>query len=196
MAKVTCIGPNPLPVVNGGTGQTSGTTGSVNVVLSNTPTLTTPTLGVATATSVSFSPTTQGVVATATNNNASAGYVGEVFSSVQTSNVSFTTGQANNLTSITVTAGDWDVYCQVALQSSGGSITYYQVWTSTTSASLPSEGTLVSTVYAQSGNTSNATNAPYLRVNVSGSTTIYASCFPSASGTLTGTGTLYARRAR
>jgi len=40
-----------LPVANGGTGVTSST-GSTNVVLSNSPTLVTPVLGVATATSV------------------------------------------------------------------------------------------------------------------------------------------------
>jgi hypothetical protein len=42
-----------LPVANGGTGVTSST-GSTSVVLSNTPTLVTPVLGVASATSINF----------------------------------------------------------------------------------------------------------------------------------------------
>jgi len=45
-----------LPVVNGGTGVTTST-GSTNVVLSNSPTLVTPTLGAATATSLALSNT-------------------------------------------------------------------------------------------------------------------------------------------
>lgn len=43
-----------LPVANGGTGVTTST-GSGNVVLSTSPTLTTPTIGAATATSITFS---------------------------------------------------------------------------------------------------------------------------------------------
>ncbi len=44
---------NALPVASGGTGVTSST-GSTNVVLSNSPTLVTPVLGVASATSINF----------------------------------------------------------------------------------------------------------------------------------------------
>ena len=47
-----------LPVANGGTGVTTST-GSGNVVLSTSPTLVTPTLGAATATSIAFSDGTQ-----------------------------------------------------------------------------------------------------------------------------------------
>jgi len=49
---------NTLPVANGGTGVTSST-GSGSNVLSNSPTLVTPTLGAATATSIAFSDGTQ-----------------------------------------------------------------------------------------------------------------------------------------
>jgi len=44
-----------LPILNGGTGATAAT-GTGNVVLANTPTLTTPNIGVATATSVATGP--------------------------------------------------------------------------------------------------------------------------------------------
>ncbi len=46
-----------LPVANGGTGTTTST-GTTNVVLSNSPTLVTPALGAATATSINFGQTT------------------------------------------------------------------------------------------------------------------------------------------
>lgn len=54
---------------------------------------------------------------TATNDNAAAGYVGEVISSVVTSGsaVSLTTGNYATVTSISLTAGDWDVFGMVVL---------------------------------------------------------------------------------
>lgn len=57
----------------------AGTTGTTttNLVFSSSPMLTTPTLGAATATSITFSPTTDGIVGTTTNDGAAAGYVGE-----------------------------------------------------------------------------------------------------------------------
>ncbi len=97
-----------LAVVNGGTGVTTST-GSVNNVLSTSPTLVTPILGDATATSVTFSPTTKGIVGTTAIDDAAASYVGEYKeTSTGTSSVA-TSGAYFDAASITLTAGDWDV---------------------------------------------------------------------------------------
>lgn len=58
---------------------------------------------------------TPGLVGTSTNNNAAAGQVGEVVASSIASGaaVALTTGVTANVTSISLTAGDWDVTAQV-----------------------------------------------------------------------------------
>ncbi|MBA4276889.1 hypothetical protein [Flavobacterium sp.] len=58
-----------LPVANGGTGVTTST-GTGNVVLSNSPTLVTPTLGAASASSISFVGSTYGTTTLVANANA------------------------------------------------------------------------------------------------------------------------------
>jgi hypothetical protein len=87
-------------------------TGTGAPVLATSPTLITPTLGVALATSVQFSPSTGGIVGTQTNDDAGAGYVGQFVSSnvASGSAVAATSGIQVNITSISLTAGDWEVY--------------------------------------------------------------------------------------
>lgn len=112
-------------------------TGTGNAVMATSPTLTTPTLGVASATSVNkvaiTAPATSATLTiadgttltettstsigrgqyqgTATNDDATAGNIGEYVSSIVTSgsSVSLTTATSANITSISLTAGDWDV---------------------------------------------------------------------------------------
>lgn len=100
----------------------SGTTGTGSFVGANSPTLITPTLGVASASSITFS-STSGLIGTTTNDNATALSVGEVISSqitvanaVSVPNITTTT-----LTSIALTAGDWDVWGNVGF--TGGATT-------------------------------------------------------------------------
>ena len=75
------------------------------------PTLVTPTLGAATATTVTFSPTTGGIVGTTTNDNTSAGNVGEYVENViaSGSSIVLTTVTPKTIAQISLTAGDWDV---------------------------------------------------------------------------------------
>ena len=83
--------------------------------------------------------------ATATNDNASAGKLGEVISSAVASGsaVSLTTGVAADATSITLTAGDWDVWGQICfIPGATTSITQYQGGINTTSATLPTAETV------------------------------------------------------
>ena len=172
----------------------AGATGTGNFVGANTPTLITPILGAATATSIAFNPTTGGIIGTTTNNNAGAGVVGEYVSSIISSGAptSFTSSMAGNLTSISLTAGDWDLYGNVLII--GTNVTSVAIWISSTSASLP-DASLYS-LYAATTTTQLGGPAPFIRFSLSGTTTIYISAFPIGTGTLTGSGQVSARRVR
>lgn len=96
----------------------TGETGTGALVFATSPTLVTPTLGAATATTLAFSPSTGGIVGTTTNNNADAGRVGE-FISATSGSIALTTATATNVTSISLTAGDWDVDAGVIFSGAG-----------------------------------------------------------------------------
>lgn len=174
----------------------SGVTGTGNFVGATSPTLITPTLGVATATSLAFNPTTGGIIGTTAADNAGSGYVGQVITSNVPSGsaVSLTNNTAANITSISLTAGDWDVYGNILFNASVSASAYY-AWCSTTSATEPNSSLIAGINVAAIGFAGLAT--PILRVNISSTTTCYLSCIQSfATGTCTGCGTIYARRAR
>jgi len=90
--------------------------------------------------SVAFSPTTKGIVGTPTNNNAGAGFVGEYIESIvlSASAVSLTSGVTANVTSISLTTGDWDVFGNVWTKANAATTTsVLAVGISSTSATLP-----------------------------------------------------------
>lgn len=99
------------PDFNGGT-FTSPTiiTPTVSAGTFTSPSLITPVLGAASATSLSFS-STSGIIGTTTNDSAAAGSVGEYLENIVLigSAVSMTTGVGVNITSISLTPGDWDI---------------------------------------------------------------------------------------
>lgn len=103
----------------------SGSTGTGSFVGSISPTLVTPILGAATATTIVFNPTTGGIIGTTTNDNADAGNVGEFISSIVLSGsaVSLVSSTAKTVTSISLTAGDWDVQGEVFF--TGGATTQF-----------------------------------------------------------------------
>ena len=160
--------------------------------------LTTPTLGAATATSLTFSPTTNGIVGTTTNNNVAAGSVGEFVSSaiLSSSSVSTTTSTATNLTSISLTAGDWDVWGNVTFTISVGA-SLIANWISSTSATIPDANVIGQQQSLTANIGTGGKNAPERRFSLSTTTTIYITgyaIFPS--GTVTLCGGIYARRVR
>ena len=175
----------------------SGATGTGNFVGANTPTLITPVLGAATATSVTFSPTTGGIVGTTTNDNAGSGTVGEFVSSViaSTSAVSVPMSDSNiNITSISLTAGDWDVWGNCNWITSVAGSTVFG-WISSSSATVP-DASLITT-FQTTAILSNASPVPSLRFSLSGTTTIYLSgTIGFISGTASIAGGIYARRSR
>lgn len=176
-------------------------------------TLTTPTINGATLSgtfsgahtysgAVTFSSTltpsqTSGIVGTTTNNNANAGSVGEYVTATSGS-VALTSGAAANVTSISLTAGDWDVNGNVYfLVGGGGTMSALLVGVSTTSATLPAIP-----LYTQQGNiavTSGGAStggAPEQRLSLSGTTTVYLVANAVFSGTVNATGFIRARRVR
>lgn len=137
------------------------------------------------------------IVGVTTNSSAAAGSVGEVISSViaAASAITLTTTVAANITSISLTAGDWDVWGLVHQTNGGLNITQAQGWVSSTSATAP-DASIISQF-----NVSGASNwgSPVVQqiFKLASTTTIYlstASVFPS--GTTTAYGGLYARRVR
>ncbi len=184
-----------MTVINAVGNALTGSTGSGSFVGATSPTLVTPTIGAATSTSITFSPSTGGIVGTPTNDNVTAGDVGEYVESVvlASSPVSFTTGVQKDLTTISLTAGDWDVYANLGF--TGTTITLNKGWISTTSASEP-DSAYESFCFPQSTQIRCNLTIPPRRLSLSGTTTVYVSGQANGTGTITGYGFISARRRR
>lgn len=173
-------------------------TGSGALVFATSPTLVTPTLGAATATTVAFSPTTGGIIGTTTNNNADAGRVGE-FVSATSGTVALTDNTNTNITSISLTAGDWDVEAGIIFTGTG-STTATELWASintVTATNVFTPGQCIR--FRGTTLTDPLLGFPVgtLRVSLSGTTTYYLNAFARfAMSTLTAQGILRARRVR
>lgn len=199
----SCTGYAQSALTGLGTGVSTALGANVNgsgaISLATSPTFVTPILGAASATSLSFS-STSGIIGTTTNDSAAAGSVGEYITSnvPQASAVSIgSTGATINVTSISLTAGDWDVYGNVIFITS--TATRVIAWTSNTSATIvdgslyASQGIAGGVILIQNS----ALTVPYRRVSLSGTTTVYLSAYADfASGTVKAAGTIYARRVR
>jgi hypothetical protein len=77
------------------------------------------------------------IAGTTTNDNAAAGDVGEFISATAGSDDAIT-GSVQNLVSISLTAGDWDVFGVAVINTGGTAITAYSVAVSKTSAGFDS----------------------------------------------------------
>lgn len=179
-------------------------TGSGSVVLATSPTLVTPVLGAASATSIAFT-STSGVIGTTTNDSAAAGSVGELIAAqvIDGSPVTQVNVTATNICSISLTAGDWDVWANVNFSTgTATNLVNMYVWIGTASASLPPQSNLFTAWnFGASGLVTTGASygliAPQQRYSLSGTTTIYLSTYATYSvSTLVVTGFLYARRRR
>lgn len=142
-----------------------------------------------------------------TNSNAAAGVVGEIISSiiVVASGVSLTSATPANVTSIALTAGDWDISGYVyfeaigACRIDGGGIPA-QAGIHSTSATLPGlDSGRQGEVQPISGNGYDyQVLVPVARVSLSGSATYYlvAQCTHNTSPGVTASGSIRARRVR
>ena len=177
--------------------------GSGALAATTNPTFVTPVLGAASATSLAFSSTT-GLIGTTTNNSAATGSVGEFVSSVIAagSPVSLSTGTAKDMTSLSLTAGDWDVWGNITFTSGGATnVTYVVSWLSLTSATLPDASLFNINNYGASGLVTGSVGlgciTPSIRVSVGTTTTIYISGQSGFSvNTMAMCGGIYARRVR
>ncbi len=179
----------------------AGSTGTGNFVGANTPTLITPVIGAATGTSLAFSPTTGGIIGTTTNDNTTAGKVGEFVTSTVTfaSPVTITSSTvAQDVTTISLTAGDWDLFGNLLVNNNAVGFSNVSTWISTSSAALPN-AELRNQIFigAASAMSTYGTNVPNIRLSLSGTTTVYLSQATTYStGTTIACGTLSARRRR
>ena len=145
-----------------------------------------------------------GIQGTSTNSSAVAGNVGEVFTSIVTSGspVFLTTGTSANVTSISLTAGDWDVWGNTTYQPAATTnVVNWAQWISSTSATLPARELFSINSVAASGVVTGGSTlgmaVPSLRFSLAGTTTIYLSSYATFSvDTLNVVGGIYARRRR
>jgi hypothetical protein len=213
------------PIINGGT-ITSPTiaTPAINGGTITSPTITTPTINggtIATATihgdTIATSaidntntfgagitlpqPIIQGVT---NGSNAPAGDVGEYisFSRPVGSAVALTNNTTQDIISLALTAGDWDIQGNIAYQGAGGTIQIGATgWISTTSATLPplpnGGGETIIVGLAPAANQTICIPVGPMRLSLGATTTVYLSTNTAfGSGTLSGYGFLGARRVR
>lgn len=153
-------------------------TGSGAAVFATSPTVTTP-----------------NIVGTATNNDAAAGSVGEEIRSAVTAQA-ITTATITNITSISLTAGDWEVFGHVTTAAGAGTLT------TTLIIDLNATSVTFSSHFTQTGQSTGAGGAlgactRTTRFSLASTTTIYLVGFVDYSvSTLTVSAELTARRLR
>lgn len=160
----------------------------------------TPLAGSFTTVSASTSITPTNIVGTATNNNASAGSYGEYGESlvVAGSAVSATTSTPKDITSVSLTAGDYEVWGGIVESPAGGTTTTFrQTWISSSSATLPSLPDPSVFALNFSSTSSQIMQSGRKRFSLSGTTTVYLSYYGIFSGGTMGVyGSLQWRRMR
>jgi hypothetical protein len=120
-------------------------------------------------------PSTAVIVGVSTNSNAAAGIIGEYIESyiALASATGLTTNVAKNVTSISLTAGDWDVSGWVGFTLNGATTsTAFAAGTSSTSATLSTDYFVETFTSAVSGSVQQYP-APITRFSLAATTTIY-----------------------
>lgn len=180
--------------------------------LTGTPTAPTATVGTNTAqiattafvlanaiTSSSPTITTPNIVGVTNGSNAATGSVGE-YGTNATAGTSLTTAAPSNCTSISLTAGDWDVSGTVTFMPAGTTVPVaFLAAISTTSATQPAgnSGAYQFLVASFATGQQAALNTPTVRISISATTTVYlvgTSTFTTS--TMTCSGFIRARRVR
>lgn len=162
------------------------------------PTFTgTVTTAALTATGAITPSQTAGIIGTTTNNNANAGSVGEILTGT-TNTTSLSTGVSANCTSVSLTAGDWDVSGTIRFTPAGTTtVAGILASISITSATLGSFGQYSQIQATLTTGAQQALTTPVTRISLSATSTVYLvgnSAF--ATSTMTCDGTIRARRVR
>jgi hypothetical protein len=138
---------------------------------------------------------------TSTNDSAAAGKVGQILTATVAfgSAVAMSDNLATNITSVSLTAGDWDVSGTVFFSASGGGPTYLSAYANTVSATVPN---------TPGGGESNALALPFTtgissvsfgpaRFSLAGTSTVYLGAFiRQSAGSNAAYGQIRARRVR
>lgn len=173
---------------------TAGTANAADLTVSQTNAL----LGVTTVGTAAVGQ----IPGTATNDSASAGNVGEFSSASLASGsaVSLTTVTAKDVVTLSLTAGDWDIWGDVNFAPAGTTtVTQISAWVSLTSATVPTLPALGYQNIAGSLTTGAAQTlgTGMMRVSLSGTTTVYLSALAAfGTSTMSAYGIIAARRAR
>jgi hypothetical protein len=136
---------------------------------------------------------------TTTNDNAAVGQVGEFVTAARTTNLALATGVAANLTTISLTAGDWDVDGNVNLLFSvAGSVAVGSVSLTSGADAGAADGSGYGQINVNPASLTYVSLATGLmRVSIAATTTVYLTASGSfASGTCNAQGVIRARRAR
>lgn len=137
---------------------------------------------------------------TATNDSAAAGNIGEYSSSyiATGSSVTLTTATGANVTSLSLTAGDWDCEGNVNYDETTASVTITQGGITSTSATIPTDGSEVHSGLQTAVVTDiDSVTVPRKRFSLSGTTTVYlVAKVTFAAGTVKAYGGLTCRRMR
>lgn len=174
---------------------TDATNGSEDAAV----TISTPVAGVDT-TGIVIDGAGTDIKGTITNDNAAAGFVGEFLESeiLVGSAVSLTSGVPANVTSLSLTAGDWDVWGNV-WYNPGGTISMVDAVIHTTSATLPTlpgKGAFSRIQATLTAGGSQGLSAGQLRLSLSSTTTVYLIANAVFGTSMGAYGYLAARRAR
>lgn len=142
------------------------------------------------------------IIGTSTNDNAAAGCVGEYQESEVPigSEFSITTGVTFDVTHLSLTPGDWNVWGTIAFDNGSGATVFSSMigWVNSTSVSQPSssgKGGLIRLTYSMTGN---EVIAPVgqRRFSLSATTNVYLSGVSNFTNTAAAHGIICARRAR
>ena len=145
---------------------------------------------------------TVGMIGVTNGSNSVAGNVGEAQASdvPPGSAVPMTAGLATNITSVSLTAGDWDCFANATVNNSGSTITVLSGWISSTSATVPPD--LESAGFGRAYPVATINFVPAVtmgkvRFSLTSTTTVYlqmSSAF--TGGTVSAYGVLSCRRVR
>jgi hypothetical protein len=139
-----------------------------------------------------------GVLGTTTNDNAPAGYVGEYVSASVASGsaISLVNITAKTITSISLTAGDWDVDGYMGFLPSGGAATEYDWGSSTTNNTFGPEGTALDLQGTFASGSANLFGLNTVRYSLAATTTVYLVGYAAFAGTCKAYGGIRSRRVR
>jgi hypothetical protein len=175
----------------GGVITTADNTGNLNIQSGGT-------------TKVAITSAGVGIVGTTTNNDASAGYVGEYIQSVVAADsvTAAANGVYKDLTSITLTAGDWDVTFLMDINNVGAAATLYGGGIGTATGNSATGLVIGSNFLYTGGTVSVGANTgiaiPSYRISIASTTTYYGKCiaYYPAGGPPKFGGRVSARRVR